>query len=112
MPEMPRAQDTDDLLVRRELPGEPWRLEAARAGTQGGEAAAGEVGGWRGDAAAASRGRGEAARRAAQTGDAYDELLAEGARYGSQQDTRRAARAFREAIALRPDSPRRTSTSV
>jgi tetratricopeptide (TPR) repeat protein len=43
------------------------------------------------------------ARIAAQSGDAYDELLAEGARYGSQQDTRRAARAFREAIALRPD---------
>ena len=47
----------------------------------------------------------EAARRAAQTGDAYAELLAEGVRYGSQQDTRRAARAFREAIALRPDRP-------
>jgi tetratricopeptide (TPR) repeat protein len=47
----------------------------------------------------------EQARIAAQTGDAYDELLAEGARYGSQEDTRRAARAFREAIALRPDEP-------
>ena len=47
----------------------------------------------------------EAARHAAQTGDAYQELMAEGARYGSQQDTRRAARAFREAIALRPDRP-------
>eukprot|EP00964_Phaeocystis_antarctica_P161794 scaffold134599_cov109-Phaeocystis_antarctica.AAC.1 len=46
-----------------------------------------------------------AARRAAQSGDAYEELLADGTRYGSQQDTRRAARAFREAIALRPDSP-------
>jgi tetratricopeptide (TPR) repeat protein len=47
----------------------------------------------------------ETARAAAQSGDAYDELLAEGARYGSKQDTRRAARAFREAIALRPDEP-------
>eukprot|EP00964_Phaeocystis_antarctica_P045920 scaffold26477_cov66-Phaeocystis_antarctica.AAC.1 len=47
----------------------------------------------------------EAARDAAQSGDEYDELLAEGARYGSQQDTRRAARAYREAIALRPDEP-------
>ena len=47
----------------------------------------------------------EAARRAAQSGDAYDELVAEGARYISQHDTRRAARAFREAIALRPDRP-------
>jgi tetratricopeptide (TPR) repeat protein len=45
------------------------------------------------------------ARYAAQTGDAYDELLADGVRYGSQEDTRRAARAFREAIALRPDEP-------
>ena len=45
------------------------------------------------------------ARHAAQTGDAYSELLAEGARYASQQDTRRAARACREAIALRPDRP-------
>ena len=47
----------------------------------------------------------KAARMAAQTGDAYQELLAEGARYGSEDDTRRAARAFREAIALRPDKP-------
>ena len=46
-----------------------------------------------------------AARNAAQSGDAYDELLADGARYASKQDTRRAARAFREAIALRPDYP-------
>ena len=45
------------------------------------------------------------ARSAAQTGDAYSELLAEGLRHASQQDTRRAARAFREAIALRPDEP-------
>ena len=45
------------------------------------------------------------ARRAAQTGDAYDELLADGARYASKQDTRRAARACREAIPLRPDRP-------
>jgi tetratricopeptide (TPR) repeat protein len=47
----------------------------------------------------------EQARRAAETGDAYQELLAEGIRYGSQQDWRRAARTFREAIALRPDKP-------
>jgi tetratricopeptide (TPR) repeat protein len=47
----------------------------------------------------------EAARVAAESGNAYDELMAEGARYGSQKDTRRAARAFREAIALRPDRP-------
>ena len=45
------------------------------------------------------------ARLAAQTGDEYSELLAKGARYQSQQDTRRAARAHREAIALRPNRP-------
>eukprot|EP00964_Phaeocystis_antarctica_P114803 scaffold78748_cov72-Phaeocystis_antarctica.AAC.4 len=47
----------------------------------------------------------EQARRAAQTGDEYDELLADGSRYASKEDWRRAARAFREAIALRPDKP-------
>jgi tetratricopeptide (TPR) repeat protein len=46
-----------------------------------------------------------AARYAAQSGDAYAGLIAEGARYASKEDTRRAARAFREAIALRPDRP-------
>eukprot|EP00964_Phaeocystis_antarctica_P121359 scaffold85026_cov50-Phaeocystis_antarctica.AAC.3 len=46
-----------------------------------------------------------AARDAAQSGDAYVELIAEGARYASQHDTRRAARTLREAIALRPDNP-------
>merc|ERR1711957_375319 len=45
------------------------------------------------------------ARHAAQTGDKHDELLAEGTRYLSEKDWRRAARAFREAIALRPDDP-------
>ena len=47
----------------------------------------------------------ENARTAAQTGDAYDELVAEGGRYTSQQDPRRAARTYREAIAMRPDDP-------
>ena len=45
------------------------------------------------------------ARRAAQSGDEYDELLAEGARYASKQDWRKAGKAYREAIALRPDDP-------
>jgi hypothetical protein len=40
VPDLPRAEGADDVLVRRELPGEPWRLEAAPAGTQDGEAAA------------------------------------------------------------------------
>eukprot|EP00964_Phaeocystis_antarctica_P028767 scaffold16226_cov60-Phaeocystis_antarctica.AAC.1 len=43
------------------------------------------------------------ARCAAHSGDEYTKLLADGARYASQQDWRRAARACREAIALRPD---------
>ena len=48
----------------------------------------------------------EVARYAARTGDKYAELLADGMRYRSQhEDTRRAARAYREAIALRPDKP-------
>merc|ERR1719491_766091 len=45
------------------------------------------------------------ARHAAQTGDKFDELLAEGTQYLSEEDWRRAARAFRQAIALRPDDP-------
>ena len=45
------------------------------------------------------------ARHAAQTGDEYDELIAEGIRYASKEDLRRAGRAYREAIALRPDKP-------
>eukprot|EP00964_Phaeocystis_antarctica_P065316 scaffold39388_cov48-Phaeocystis_antarctica.AAC.1 len=47
----------------------------------------------------------EQARNAAQTGDAYEALSAEGMRYLSKQDWRRAARTYREAIALRPDRP-------
>ena len=46
-----------------------------------------------------------AARRAAETGDEYQELVAEGLLYLSKEDWRRAARAYREAIALRPDRP-------
>ena len=45
----------------------------------------------------------EAARIAARFGHEYTTLLAEAARYFSQEDWRRAARAYREAIALRPD---------
>eukprot|EP00964_Phaeocystis_antarctica_P130170 scaffold94049_cov67-Phaeocystis_antarctica.AAC.1 len=47
----------------------------------------------------------EQARLAAQSGDEYEELLAEGTRYLSKEDWRRAARTFREAIALRPGRP-------
>ena len=45
------------------------------------------------------------ARRAAQTGDAYDELLAKGTRYAAKDDWRKAGKAYREAIALRPNKP-------
>jgi hypothetical protein len=45
------------------------------------------------------------ARHAAQTGDAYDELLAKGTRYAAKEDWRKAGKAYREAIALKPDKP-------
>ena len=45
------------------------------------------------------------ARIAAQTGEEYMELLAKGLRHGAQEDIRREAKAYREAIALRPDEP-------
>eukprot|EP00964_Phaeocystis_antarctica_P143329 scaffold108852_cov60-Phaeocystis_antarctica.AAC.1 len=45
------------------------------------------------------------ARRAAQTGDEYSKLVADGLRYASKQDWRKAGKAYREAIALRPDEP-------
>ena len=47
----------------------------------------------------------EQARIAAQSGGEYDKLLAKGARYAAKQDWRKAAKACREAIALRPDEP-------
>ena len=64
---------------------------------------------WRKDGGVAQQRDREAAERlarhAAQTGDEYDELIAEGMRYVSKEDWRRAARTCREAIALRPDEP-------
>eukprot|EP00964_Phaeocystis_antarctica_P116122 scaffold80093_cov60-Phaeocystis_antarctica.AAC.3 len=45
------------------------------------------------------------ARDAAQSGDAYEGLVAEGLQYAAKEDWRRAARTYREAIALRPDRP-------
>ena len=45
------------------------------------------------------------ARIAAQTGDAYDELMANAARYVAKEDWRKAGKAYREAIALDPDEP-------
>ena len=60
-----------------------------------------------GDGVALQRAREIAAQAlfADQTGGQYWELLAEGLRYDSKEDWRRAARAYREAIALRPDKP-------
>ena len=46
------------------------------------------------------------ARRAAQSGDEYDALLAKGTRYQSKEDYRRAAKANREAIALCAEAQR------
>ena len=47
----------------------------------------------------------EAARDAAQTGDEYVKLVAEGTRYMAKEDYRKAAKVNREAIALKPDEP-------
>jgi len=45
------------------------------------------------------------ARRAAQSGDEYVELMAKAARYVTKEDWRKAGKAYREAIALKPDEP-------
>ena len=45
------------------------------------------------------------ARDAAQTGGEYDKLMADGARYASKEDWRKAARSLREAITLDSDVP-------
>ena len=45
------------------------------------------------------------ARDAAQSGDAYVKLIAEGLRYESKEDWRRAAKTYRKAIVLSPDEP-------
>ena len=47
----------------------------------------------------------EQARHAAQTGDEYSKLVADGMRYAAKDDYRNAGKAYREAIALRPDKP-------
>ena len=47
----------------------------------------------------------EQARIAAESGGAYEELLAKGLRYQSKEDWRKAGKAYREAIALRPEEP-------
>ena len=81
-------------------------MEASHAGAQGGEAAQRKE--WEDGGVRQQRERElaeEAARDAARTGDTYGELLAKGMRYASKQDPRREAKAYREAIALRPDKP-------
>jgi len=47
----------------------------------------------------------EQARIAAESREAYEELLAKGLRYQSKEDWRKAGKAYREAIALRPEEP-------
>ena len=92
--------------MRCQLSGEPWRLAAARGVSQEGEEGSEKHGGRWGEAAAGTRDRGAAGPRiAAQTGDKYDELLSEGARHASKDDWRKAARTYREAIALKPEEP-------
>ena len=102
---MPRSKAAYDVPLRQELPGEPWRLGAARGVSQEAEEGAEEEGRCRGVAAWNREVAEKAARDATQTGDKYDELLAEAARYAAKEDWRKAARAYREAIALEPDEP-------
>ena len=95
---MPRPEAADDVPLRQELPCEPWRLGDARGVSQGAEES--RAGQQRTREAAE-----EQARYAAQSGDEYDELLAEGTQYQSKDDTRKAGKAYREAIALKPNKP-------
>ena len=66
---------------------------------------------WLADGGAAQQKHREAAEKsgrlyaAAQAGDKYQELLDDGMRYDSHEDWIRAAKAYREAIALRPEKP-------
>ena len=45
------------------------------------------------------------ARLASESGDAWGQLMAEGLRYMAKEDWRKAGKAYREAIALKPDHP-------
>ena len=86
-------------------PGNPaaWKRHASLHKTVKARQRANEEGGeWQRQSREAAE---EEARLAAQSGDEYEGLLAESARYSAKQDWRRAARACREAIALRPDRP-------
>ena len=102
---MPRAEAADDVLCGMSCPGNPgaWELHGVFHKKLRKERKRLEDGG-----AAQQRDREVAekqARHAAQTGDAYDELVAKGTRYAAKEDWRKAGKAYREAIALRPDEP-------
>jgi tetratricopeptide (TPR) repeat protein len=110
LPDMRQAEGADDVLwccVNCPANPDAWKRHAPHHKAVKRQRKAVEDGGPGGDAAAAARAEvaERDARYAARSGDAYLELLAEGTQYLSQQDTRRAARAYREAIALRPDVP-------
>ena len=85
MPDLPRAEDTDDILCDVDCPANPaaWQRhtpvhKSARKLRQ-----RSEDGGVR-----QQRAREEGARQAAHTGDAYEELIAEGLQYLSKEDPR------------------------
>ena len=82
MPNLRQAEGADDVLVLRRLPGEPCRLEGARGVPQEGEEALAQATEDGGVAQERIREIAEGtARTAEQSGDAYEGLLAEGARY-------------------------------
>ena len=90
-------------------PGNPgaWKLHAVYHKEVKGRRKRQEDGGWS-SSVGDQRERETAeslALSATQTGDEWDELMAEGAQYGCDMDWRRAAKAFREAIVLKPNQP-------
>jgi tetratricopeptide (TPR) repeat protein len=92
-------------MCSTDCPGNPgaWELHGVFHKKLRKERKSQEDGGARqqGDREAAER----SARVAAQTGDACHELVAKGLRYHAKDDMRKAGKAYREAIALRPDEP-------
>ena len=104
LPDLPQAEGADDVLVLRQLPGDAYQRHSMydKAVKRQRKLDDGGVRQQQNREVAERE-----ARRAAQTGNpnAFEELMAEGTRYLSKEDWRRAASAYREAIALRPDEP-------
>ena len=100
------SADADDVPLRRGLPGEPcgaWDMHGVFHKKLKKQRKQNEDGGVMQQDLCEIAGR--AARIAEQSGDVYDELIGAGARYFSKEDWRRAGKAYREAIALRPQAP-------